>query len=136
MSQEGFKEVEHTADWALRVWAPDLAGLLRSAAEGMFSLLDLNPRLESGVIEEFELAAADAETLLVSWLEELLFLHELHSQALKLNSLKLIEPLKLKAIVERVPAEKPKKQIKAVTFHQLEIIKRDQLLHTEIVFDV
>ena len=136
MSKQGFKEVEHTADWALRVWAPDLTGLLRSAAEGMFSLLDLKPGFESGVLEQFELTAADAETLLVSWLEELLFLHEMHSQAIKLNSLKLIEPLKLKAIVERVPAEKPKKHIKAVTFHQLEIIERDQLLHTEIVFDV
>ena len=31
----GYEEISHTADWALRVWADDLAGLLVESAQGM-----------------------------------------------------------------------------------------------------
>ena len=31
----GYREIEHTADWELEVWAPDLAALLEQAARGM-----------------------------------------------------------------------------------------------------
>ena len=34
----GYREIEHTADWELKVWAPDLRGLLEQAARGMYAL--------------------------------------------------------------------------------------------------
>lgn len=136
MENEGFQEVEHTADWAIKVWAPDLEGLLRAAAEGMFRLLEVHPTSDQGTKEQFEVSADDAETLLVSWLEELLFLHEMHGQAISISNIKLIDALRLQANVQRLPATKPKKQIKAVTFHQLAIKEHDDRLQTEIVFDV
>jgi len=33
-SLSGFEEIRHTADWALRVWAPDLSTLFTQAAQG------------------------------------------------------------------------------------------------------
>ncbi|MFC2053874.1 archease, partial [Chloroflexota bacterium] len=30
----GFREIEHTADWELEVWAPDILELLKQAAIG------------------------------------------------------------------------------------------------------
>lgn len=38
----GYKEVEHTADIALQVWAEDFYTLLRKAAEGLYALMGLN----------------------------------------------------------------------------------------------
>ena len=43
----GFREREHTADWELEVWAPDLPGLLVQAARGMYWLM--GARLQEGV---------------------------------------------------------------------------------------
>ena len=42
----GFREKEHTADWELDVWAPDLPALLEQAARGMYWLM--GARLEEG----------------------------------------------------------------------------------------
>ena len=64
---ERFRKVEHTADWELEVWAPDLPGLLEQAARGMYSLtsthLDEKPRIS----RELELSAPDLESLLVAF---------------------------------------------------------------------
>ena len=35
----GFEVVEHTADWALRVWGRDMRGLFVSASTGMGTLM-------------------------------------------------------------------------------------------------
>ena len=72
----GFQEIEHTADWALRVWAPDLAGLFIQAATGMNVLMEV--MLEPVIRQEqqLSLSAADDETLLVTFLEEILFFTE------------------------------------------------------------
>jgi SHS2 domain-containing protein len=42
MIESGFKEVSHTADLAVEVWAPDLEGLLRCAALALYHLLGVN----------------------------------------------------------------------------------------------
>ena len=34
----GYRELEHTADWALEFWAPNFTELLEQAARGMYSL--------------------------------------------------------------------------------------------------
>ena len=67
MTTAGYREISHTADWALQVWAPDLSGLLVQAARGMTALLDLQlaeaPRLE----HLLTLDAADPESLRAKW---------------------------------------------------------------------
>jgi SHS2 domain-containing protein len=58
-----FEEVEHTADWALRVRGHDLRELLMNAARGMSRLLisDLTA-IPTDVERHFELEAFDAES--------------------------------------------------------------------------
>ena len=47
----GFQEIEHTADWALQVWAPDLPILFTLAAEGMNSLAEVKLAEGERVVE-------------------------------------------------------------------------------------
>ena len=77
-SESGYKELAHTADWALKVWAPDLGGLFIQAAQGMYALMGLT--LDEMPCDEyiFEVNGHDAEGLLVSFLEELLYQAEMH----------------------------------------------------------
>ncbi len=37
-SSQGFREIEHTADWELHIWAPNLVALFEEAAGGMYKL--------------------------------------------------------------------------------------------------
>jgi len=131
----GFIEIEHTADWALKVWAPDLPGLFRLAAEGMYSLtettLEVLPRVERTI----ELSGIDAESLLVSFLSELLYLSE--SENLGFDRIQVNLPgTTLKAVVEGAPISGQRKEIKAVTYHNLQIRHTPAGFSVTIVFDV
>ncbi len=131
----GYQEIEHTADWELHVWAPDLPGLLEQAARGMYALsgvkLQDGPRLQA----RLELEAYDAEGLLVKFLSELLYLGGQQAQAFDTFYLDL-KGLRLNAILDGAPLISVDKEIKAVTYHHLNIRKTEVGLEVNIVFDV
>jgi SHS2 domain-containing protein len=132
-----FEEIEHTADWALRVRGHDLRELLVNAARGMSRLLvpDLTV-ISTDVERHFELDAFDAESLLVEWLSELAYWAEADMLVFREFDLRQVTPSHLEAIVRGGRAPNLQKQIKAVTYHNLEIITTDNGLETTVVFDV
>ncbi len=131
----GFEEIPHTADWALRVWAPDLPELLRAAAEGMYRLMEVRLRPRPRTRRTLSLSAADPESLLVSFLGELLFIAEQESLAFDRIHLSL-DGLDLRANLSGAPIASQSKLIKAVTYHKLAILATPTGLETTIVFDV
>jgi SHS2 domain-containing protein len=132
----GFQERPHTADWALDVWALDLASLLRTAAQGMYALLGARPEPNADRKDyKIEFAFQDRETLLVSFLSELIYFTGRDNVAFDEFDLTL-DGSKLLANVSGLPIESQAKEIKAVTFHNLSIRKTDRGLETTIVFDV
>lgn len=131
----GFQEIEHTADWALRVWAPNLSGLFVQAAVGMNSLAEVLLQPEGRLERRFTLNAGDAETLLVSFLEELLYYAEQDDIGFDNYELE-IQELELKAHLAGALIRSRRKEIKAVTFHNLEIVRDENGYRVQIVFDV
>jgi SHS2 domain-containing protein len=132
-----FEEIEHTADWALRVRGHDLRELLVNAARGMSRLLvsDLTV-ISTDVQRRFELDAFDAESLLVEWLSELAYWAEAEMLVFREFDLRQVTPTHLEAVVRGGRAPNLQKQIKAVTYHNLEIIATDNGLEATVVFDV
>ena len=132
---EGFRELEHTADWELEVWAPDLPRLLEQAAQGMYSLTSTHLEDEPRISRRLELAAPDPESQLVAFLEELRYLGEVEGIAFDAFDLKLAEE-RLSARLAGAPIKSQSKEIKAVTYHNLAIEKTDRGVRVKIVFDV
>ena len=131
----GFTEIEHMADWALRVWAPDMGQLFSQAAAGMYWLMGTVLADGPEVERKIELNAIDAEALLVSFLSELLYLGE--SDGLGFNHLPVvIQGSHLVVTARGAPIAAQKKEIKAVTYHNLVIQPRENGYQTTIVFDV
>jgi len=135
MQEYGYLELEHTADWALKVWAPDLPTLLITAARGMYALSGIQTDPNSIQAKSIQLESTDAEGLLVDFLSELLFLAELeHVAAIEfetsVNDSSLIAEIRTGSII------KIQKEIKAITYHNLKIIRKKDLLETVIIFDV
>jgi SHS2 domain-containing protein len=136
MNQAGFEELQHTADWALRVWAPNREELFRQAAIGMNALMGL--KLQDEPVHkkvELYLLAEDDESLLVGFLNEILFYLEIERIGfedfpLKLNGNRLIAELWGK------PIRSIEKPIKAVTFHNLVVQRGEDGLEARLVFDV
>jgi SHS2 domain-containing protein len=135
VASAGFREIPHTADWELEVWAGDLPTLLEQAARGMYALcgarLHEAPRHQRTV----EVTATDAETLLVSFLNELLYLGSMHLLAFDGFSLRL-EEYHLHAELRGAPLAGVDKEIKAATYHKLHIAPGLRGLEARIVFDV
>ena len=132
-----FEVVEHTADWALRVYGRDLADLFANAALGMAYLMVGD--LDAVSVDEERtvvLDAVDAETLLVDWLSELAYWAEDEQLVFREFELSEVTERHLSAVVRGGKAAELQKHIKAVTYHNLEIVERGGGLETTIVFDV
>jgi SHS2 domain-containing protein len=131
----GYREVDHTADWELHVWAPDLVGLLEQAARGMYHLEGASILPEPRRTRDFELLFHDPESLLVDFLAELLFLAE--NEGLGFDQFDLaITGDRLQAKLTGAPFASLAKEIKAVTYHNLALRQSDQGLEANVVFDV
>jgi riboflavin kinase/FMN adenylyltransferase len=161
-----YREVEHTADRALEVWGRDLPDLFAGSARGMYSLMgELN-----GLLAEdwrtIQLEAWDRETLLVDWLNELLFLTEMEGWLLAECHIKSLcdsagapgeqsqaatvtaydgsgragttssPGVTLAARVGGVYAPLTGAHIKAVTYHNLALVQDETGWSTVITFDV
>jgi SHS2 domain-containing protein len=133
---ERFEEIEHTADLAIRAYGQDMRELFANAAYGMFALM-AEPSLEGPVRkQEVSLEAMDYESLLVDWLNELIYLHEVEGETYSQFTIETLSPTKLKAHVIGGPTEYKTKAIKAATFHDLAIKETADGLVATIVFDV
>jgi SHS2 domain-containing protein len=133
----GYEEVEHTADKALRIFGTNLTELFLSAAAGLTHLMaadvfDISTDIEKSI----ELDAIDAESLLVEWLSELAYWAESEMLIFKKFRIRKATATHLQAKIFGGKTSKLQKHIKAVTYHNLKIIKTSEGLEATIVFDV
>jgi SHS2 domain-containing protein len=137
VTSSGFVELDHTADWAIRVHGVDLPDLFQQAAAGLLSLADPIPVPDRPSTHlRLRLASADRETLLVRWLEELHYLLETKRQIPRSIQLRISPGLDLVAELEVEAAASPGRAIKAVTFNNLAISESMDGLAATVVFDV
>jgi len=102
----------------------------------MFALM-AEPSLEEPACErEVRLEGTDYESLLVDWLNELIYLHEVEGETYSQFNIEALSPTKLEACIAGGPTKNKTKAIKAATFHNLAIEKTPNGLVATIVFDV
>ncbi len=80
------------------------------------------------------MAGEDEESLLVAFLNELLYQAEMGMAAEEINL--IITDRNLEANIKMLPKIAQQKEIKAATFNNLKIIKAKDGLHARIVFDI
>ena len=135
-NQSTFVEVEHTADWAIRVCGATLPELFVNAAIGMYSLVTDPSSVTLTIERAIEVKGVDAEALIVNWLNELIYHTEMDGEVFGEFRIESFEPTHLRATVRAGRGLELKKQIKAVTFHDLRIVADADGYHVTIVFDV
>ena len=131
----GYSEIEHTADWELKVWALDISGLLEQAARGMYALMGARLEPEPRQYRNLELNASDPESLLVAFLSELIYFCE--QQNLGFDKFDItMNNLSLRAHLTGATLASIDKEIKAVTYHKLVVRETEQGYEVNVVFDV
>ncbi|MGD9136975.1 MAG: archease [Desulfobacterales bacterium] len=132
-----FEEIDHTGDRALRIYGNDLEELLLNAARGLNSILVSNQISGPLRQEKFiELEALDMEGLLVDWLSELAYWAEIEMLIFHEFKIERVSPNHLRAKIYGTPVNQLTKHIKAVTYHNLEIVRSSTGLTATVVFDV
>ncbi len=132
-----YEEIPHTADWALLVWGRTPAELFANAATGMYELM--GGEAEEGAAPQprlIALEAQDVESLLVAWLNELLYLTGEEGLLFSDFKVNIENELRLEAEVTGLPLASLKKEIKAATYHNLKVTRSGTGVETTIVFDV
>lgn len=134
-----FWPLEHTADLGLLVRSGDMAGLITEASKGLVLTLVGEYTVSPTLWREVEVEAPDREVLLADFLSEILALTVAEALvAVKVDPTE-VSDTKAKAMVGLLPLEKKpglKVEIKAVTYHGLEIKEIDSGLEARVIMDV
>lgn len=135
----GFREIDHTADWELEIWAPDFEELLTQAAQGMYEMSGIEYGTEVQATRRFELEQPDRETLLVGFLSELLYLLQTARLAFERFTFE-VEQEEDRTVVSVLAVGQPvksiEKEIKAVTWHDISVRETDEGFEGRVTFDV
>jgi SHS2 domain-containing protein len=135
MFHHGYQEIDHTADLALKVWGEDFKTLMRQAALGMYDLMSVEVDEGTQIQYDFSLDNDTDETVLVDFLNELLYLAEdQHFFFPEFDFNEESNEWTVRCRGKRIKSIK--RYIKAVTFHNLEINQMKQGLKTTLTFDV
>ncbi|MBN2084863.1 MAG: archease [Anaerolineales bacterium] len=131
-----FEELDHTADWSFRASAPSREALFLEAADALYELGGVRTVPDPGASRTLHLEADDPESLLVSWLNELLYLAEHDRLALRELRIESLTDISLR--VSGRPAEilAVGKHIKAATYSGLHITESAGAWLATVVLDV
>ena len=129
-----FFEEHHTADWSLRVHGENLENLFENAIKGMYGLSSI---LSGNVVGEIEMefSGDTHEDLLVDMLNNVLFYLEVEQVVLLIKEMHLNDH-QLSAIFQSAEIDSIQKEIKAVTYADMNIEAVENGFETRIVFDV
>ena len=138
-----FEILEHTADIGIAAYGKTKKEVFINAAKGMFEIIAGETKnIKENFYDKIKLEADNLEGLLFAWLNELLYISETKLVILSKFKIKELSDFQIKAEVEGMkinpPSVKIEKEIKAVTYHRLEIKKDEEsgLWRAQIIFDV
>lgn len=137
--EKDFEIVDHTADIGIIAYGTDIKQAFANAARALFSLITELDDVEEVLHRDTELIASDEESLLVEWLNELIYLFDAEHiifkrfDIIKLNNTQL----KARSYGEKVDSLKHKLKtgVKAATYHMLKVDKGDGC-KVQVLFDI
>lgn len=130
---KSYEYFEATADIGLKAYGKDMNEAFENAGLAIFNIISDTSGIDAVREIEFEVTSEDEVSLLYDYLEELLFYHEIEFMLFSEFHVKIDENLHLKAKIvgEEIDWDKHerKSEIKAITFHKMEVKKTD---HVEV----
>ena len=134
-----FEILDHTADTGIIAYGGDMKKAFENAALGMFSLITDLKSIENNQTRKIDVKSPDRDSLLVSWLNELIYLFDVENLIFSKFDIIHLDDSTLSAIAygEKVDFTRHeiKTGIKAVTYHMLRINEND-LCRVQVLFDI
>ena len=146
--KKDFEVLPHTADIKIRVYGKTLEELFCNAVIGMFQ--SIGPKISGCTVanervvcndlpekHKVEVESPDVEALLVDFLSEALYLSDVYNEAYLYADIHEISETNICATLHGVKVQGFEVvEMKAVTYHEMEVKKIDGVWQTNIVFDI
>jgi len=139
-----YEQVDIAGDAGLRIRGRNLEELLKNAAKGLFDMITDIDRIEVEEDRQLTIEAENMEDLLIRWLNDLIFTFDSEGFIAKECDLNINQTtnrgLRLRAFLhgENFDPDRHESRllIKAATYHNLSITKRDDLWEAIVIFDI
>lgn len=140
MTPANYRLLDHTADFGLEIFGRNPGDLFEQSALALTDLLTDPSRLTGRNRRTLAVEGSDWEDLLINWLRELLYLYNGESQLVAGVDIVVIEPTRLRAhlVTDDYQAKRHeiRNEIKAVTYHQLEVRQTGSVWRARVIFDI
>ena len=135
-----YEVFEHTADIGLHAYGCTLIELFIHAAQGMESLMVVPQQIQNVTSREVTIEGHDAVSLLINWLNELIFLFDTEYLLFRDFEISFISEDRLiaRAFGEAYNGQRHElsSAIKAVTWHEAAVTRIENGYQARIIFDI
>ncbi|HLH61051.1 MAG TPA: archease [Ktedonobacteraceae bacterium] len=140
MARKPYEVFEHTADIGLNAYGESLPELFIHAAQGMESLMVAPEQVQARVSREIIVDGHDTISLLIAWLNELIFLFDTEYLLFRQFQIDALTETHLHARASGEPYDARRHDlssaIKAVTWHEAAVERTDEGYIAHIIFDI
>ena len=134
-----FDIVDHPADVGIIAYGADVKQAFANAARGLFNLITELDDVKETLYRDIEVTATDKESLLVEWLNELIYRFDTENIIFKRFVITELNDTRLKgrSYGEKVDNSRHelKTGVKAATYHLLKVDKNDGC-KVQVLFDI
>jgi SHS2 domain-containing protein len=136
----GYELFEVEADVGVRAWAPTLAEAFAQTALGVFSLVVPPEDVAERETREVRAQGDGLEALLVSWINECLYVHEIEGFAVHRVTVTVTPAAFVHGVLHGEPIDPDRHRlgtvVKAATFHGVAVTAHSDHHETRLVVDV
>ncbi len=135
-----FRILDHTGDLGILVYGRDLEELFRNAGEAFFDIITDVQRVRESTERIIRIEGPNLEDLMVRWLGELLYVHDVDGLLFRSFWIDELRDglLKARARGEAFDERRHvmKTEIKAVTYHKIQVKEEKEGWSARIIFDL
>jgi len=140
MVKRAFDIIDHTADVGIIAYGADIKELFSNAALALFSLITEPESIEEEIQRHVEIISEDKDSLLIEWLNELIYLFDAEHILFKRFDIENLDSNQLRATCYGEDFDplrhRIKTGVKAATYHMLKINRDSGGYEVQIIFDV
>lgn len=139
-ANRNFTLIDHTADIGILVQGTNLKELFQNAGEALLQIMLKGDPGRQTLMQSLSVSGSDYADLMVRWLSEILYLFQGEKRIVNAIRIQDIRPYQLTAQIETMAFDPTLHEIlyeiKAVTYHQIEVIQKDKQWQARVIFDI
>jgi len=135
-----YQIIDHTADLGIVVKGVDVKDVFIRAGYAMTDLMVKADISEKGAKRKVLVEGEDFPDVMVRWLSEILYLFDGEHVLVSAIEISSISPIQLQSTLTVVPLKRGHheilREIKAVTYHQISVERKNDGWEARIIFDI